>query len=69
MYQLLNLLSKVLATKVQVPNMVEDETLLVATKDDFEDEDYDDLDEDFCPPPSEGVSDSEEDVEVQAFSK
>lgn len=69
LYQLLDLLSKVLATKIQIPNMVEDETLLVATTDDFEYEDYHDLDEDFCPPPSEGVGDNEEDVVVPASSK
>jgi hypothetical protein len=40
-----------------------------ATKDDFEDKDYDDLDENFCPPPSEGVGDSDEDVMAPAFSK
>lgn len=42
--------------------MAKDETFISAIGDDFEDNDYDDLNEDFCPPPSEGASDSEEDV-------
>jgi hypothetical protein len=58
-----------LVAKIQVPNKAKDETLIVAIIDDFEDKNYDDLDENFCPPPSEGVGDCEEDVLVPASFK
>ncbi len=61
--------SSYLVAKIQMPNKAKDETLIAAIIDDFEDKNYDDLDENFCPPPGEGVGDCEEDVLVLASFK